>query len=148
MPAIVPAQWGPWLVVKHAVSQGYVIYIDRRQTSPWALDQWIPIPVVDMTITLDEPSTVVQLFRGTVMEAEQLELRLRCGAQVSVHQTHETWNGGTSFVDYSGVMLVRPWDLPAGSHTFGLEGRTRYPVTQFWRPYISEMRHVLAVLKR
>src|SRR5690606_23970449 len=128
MPAITPQEWGPGLIVRHAVSRGYVLH--KRQlfsVPPTGGNVWVPVDEMTMTVTIDEPSTVLQLLRCTVwlvaVGGRQLHLRLRYGSNVGIHQTAEYDPEGAG-TDGHGITLFRVWpNVPPGQQSFGLDVR-------------------------
>lgn len=154
MPAITPQEWGPGLIVRHAVSQGYVLYLEQLLSKPPVSGNvWVPVDEVTMQVTIDEPSSVLQLFRCTtflgLVGSPQMRLRLRFDSQASEYQTAEhdtqTFNG----MDNDHVLLFRAWpNVPPGVHTFGVETMVPYSGSWNWWAVLRNMRHALAVLKR
>lgn len=154
MPAVTPLEFGPGMVVRHAVSQGYVLY--RAQLSsvpPTGGMVWVPVDEMTMNVEIDEPSTVLQILRCTVFLSgtigRQLELRLRHGAQTSVHQTAERDSTIITGMDGDGVTLFRAWpDVQPGTRAFGLDVRFPYSSSWTYSALLANLRHSLAILKR
>jgi len=153
MPAITPQEWGPGFIVRHAVSQGYVLHKQQLRLAPEVGGNiWVPVNEMTMTVTIDEPSTVLQLLRCTVLlgfvGGQQMHLRLRYGSNVGIHQTaeHDPTGAGT---DGHGITLFRVWpDVQPGQQSFGLDVRYPYPTQWAYTSTLFDLRMVLAVLKR
>lgn len=154
MPKITPAEWGRGLIVRHAVSRGYVLHKTQLASVPaTGGNVWVTVNEITMNVTIDEPSTVLQLFRCTVwlsaIGGRQLHLRLRHGSSVGLHQTAEydpVTGGGT---DGHGITLFRSWpNVQPGQRSFSLD--VRYPYSSSWTysATMTDLRMSLVVLKR
>lgn len=154
MPAVTPLDWGPGLVVRHAVSQGYVLYLEQLLSKPPTSGNiWVPIDEMTMQVTIDEPSSVLQLFRCTtflgLIRSPQMRLRLRFDSQASVYQTVEHDTQIATGMDNDNVLLFRAWpNVPPGVHTFGVEIMVPYSGSWTYSAVLRNMRHALTVLKR
>lgn len=154
MPAVTPLDWGPGLVVRHAISQGYVLYLEQLGSHPPATGNvWTPLDEMTMQVTIDEPSSVLQLFRCTTILGfigrPQMRLRLRFDSQASVYQTVEHDTQIITGMDSDNVLLVRAWpNVPPGVHTFGVEIMVPYSGSWTYSAVLRNMRHALTVLKR
>lgn len=154
MPGLTPLEWGPGLVVRHAVSQGYVRYREQLSSRPPVGGNiWVPVEEMTLSVPIDEPSSVLQIFRCSVLlfpiGARQLQLRLRHGSQATVHQTAERDPTVITGMDGGSVTLFRAWpNVLPGSRTFEID--VRLPVNTSWDygPTMTNLRHALAVLKR
>lgn len=105
-----------------------------------------------MTVSIDEPSTVLQIFRCTVFLAlpggRQLHVRLRYGSRASVHQTAEHDTSIITGMDGDGVTVFRAWNVQPGTHTFEVDMRFPYSYSWTYTAALADLRHVLTILKR
>lgn len=156
MPVITPEEWGRGLIVRHAVSQGYIKHVSLISSGPPVYGHvWVDLDEMSITVPIDEPSTVLQIFRCTASISawnygRQVYFRLRHGNQYTVQQTHEADIGsGIVSTDNASITLFRAWpNVPVGNQTFGLQLMFLDWAGEQWPVRLSDLRMVLAILKR
>lgn len=153
MPAVAPLAPHIGLIARHAVSQGYVEYVQNPQQSLQLDSTFREIQEVRITANIERTSDVLHLFSCTATIAgfgsgagDNVEFRFRRGTVASplVQSIGFDWNN--SFWQ-SDVIMVWAWEsVAAGQHIFRVDARL--PTGTAPLSFLFGLLHVVVILKR
>ncbi len=146
MPQVLAGLLGMDNIALHAITQGEV-YLETESGGSWSAGVWVDLPVTITVPNVPAGAKALSLFNSSMRSestGHRFELRAVIdGAAYPLATITTESDGSGRYSPAACVAFVS--GLSAGTHTFKVQARSAGNAA---RSYWSDLRHVVAVMKR